>query len=109
MGNSETFVAVAASGNIAVRTTELGQPVRLRIRQEELNRHPAHLAAEIVLLCRQAADRAALLRRAALEAAGMSAAALAATGLPTRDEVAAAELAYDQQFGAEPQIWVRPN
>ncbi|MFD4355399.1 hypothetical protein ACFWPK_25545 [Nocardia sp. NPDC058519] len=105
----DTFVAVAGSGNIAVRTTEQGQPVRLRVRQEELNRHPAHLAAEIVLLCRQAAARGALLRREALEAAGMSAAAIAATGLPTRDDVARAELDYDQQFGAEPQIWVRPN
>ncbi|MFC9966123.1 hypothetical protein ACFVH4_17995 [Nocardia ignorata] len=104
-----TFTATSASGAIAVRTTERGQPVRLRIRQDELYRQPDDLAAEIVALCRRAADRGALARRAQLEAAGMSAQALAVIGVPTREQVARAEFEYEQRYGADPQIWSPAN
>ncbi len=104
-----TFTATSASGAIAVRTTERGQPLRLRIRQDELYRQPDDLAAEIVALCRHAADRGALARRAQLEAAGMSAQSLAAIGVPTREQVARAEFEYEQRYGADPQIWSPSN
>lgn len=103
----DTFTAASASGALAVRTTERGRPVRLKVRQDELYRHPNDLAAEIMYLCRRAANRGALLRRTELEAAGLSGPALALTGLPTREDVARDELAYEQQYGAEPQIWSR--
>ncbi|MCA2210204.1 hypothetical protein [Nocardia rosealba] len=104
-----TFTATSASGAIAVRATERGQPLRLRIRQDELYRQPDDLAAEIVALCRRAADRGALARRAQLEAAGMSAQSLATIGVPTREQVARAEFEYEQRYGADPQIWSPSN
>ncbi|HLS76878.1 MAG TPA: hypothetical protein VK083_08835 [Nocardia sp.] len=99
--------ATSRSGSISVVTTEQGLPTALTVEPDELRRDPAELAADILRLCRRAADRAGLERRAELSAAGLSSEALALTGLPRPEEVAARELAEEQEYEQEPQSWMR--
>ncbi|ONM50529.1 hypothetical protein [Nocardia donostiensis] len=95
------------SGSISIETTEQGLPVGIRVEQDELHRPPAELAAEIVRLCRQSANRAGLARRAELAAAGLSSDVLALTGLPKPEDVAQQELAEEAEYEVEPQSWLR--
>lgn len=99
--------AASRSGAISVETTEQGLPIGIDIDPAELCRAPSELAATIVRLCKQAADRARLARRAELEAAGLSSAMLALTGLPTPEDVARDEYIAESAHDFEPRSWLR--
>ncbi|WP_410873858.1 hypothetical protein [Nocardia sp. A7] len=107
LDNMSTTVVTSRSGAVTVATTETGMPVRVRVEPAELRREPADLAAEVVRLCRQAADRAGARQRAKLAAAGVSSDLLALTGLPTAAEVERRELLDEQDYDVEPQSWLR--
>ncbi|MEU0540310.1 hypothetical protein [Nocardia sp. NPDC005978] len=99
--------AISRNGGIRMRITEQGIPLAVKIDPAELHRDPAHLAAEMLRICRRAADEAGLATRKKLEAAGMSPAALAATGLPTEADLARQEIVEEQDYDTEPQSWLR--
>ncbi|WP_040731518.1 hypothetical protein [Nocardia tenerifensis] len=101
------FVATSLTGSIAVRTTEQGLPLGIKVDQDQLRRDPATLAAEILRLCKQSANRAGLARRAQLREAGFTSEMLAMTGLPTEEEVARQEIIDEQEYETEPQSWLR--
>ncbi|MGY4102268.1 hypothetical protein ACW2Q0_22345 [Nocardia sp. R16R-3T] len=101
------WTATSRSGAISVRTTEQGLPLGISIEPAELKRDPQGLAAEVLRLCRQAANRAGMARRAELAAAGMPGEMLALTGLPTTEDVARQELAEEQEYETEPDSWLR--
>ncbi|WP_405179634.1 hypothetical protein OG225_38670 [Nocardia sp. NBC_01377] len=100
-------VAMSRSGSITVETTEQGLPLSVSVDRAELRRAPQDLAAEVLRLCRQAADRAGAQRRRRLAEAGVSADLLALTGLPTAAEVERRELIDEQEYEVEPQSWLR--
>lgn len=95
------------SGSISIETTEQGLPIGLTIERDELRRPPGELAAEIVRLCKQSANRAGLARRAELAAAGLTSDVLALTGLPKPEDVARQELVEEAEYDVEPQSWLR--
>ncbi|MBF6087103.1 hypothetical protein IU438_17360 [Nocardia cyriacigeorgica] len=101
------WTATSRTGAIAVRTTEQGLPVGISIERTELRGDPTALAAEVLRLCKQAASRAGLARRAQLEQAGVAEDMLALMGLPTAAEVAAQEMADEQDYDTEPRSWLR--
>ncbi|MGW4770158.1 hypothetical protein ACWEO2_19185 [Nocardia sp. NPDC004278] len=101
------WTATSRSGAISVRTTEQGLPLGISIEPAELRRDPQGLAAEVLRLCKQAANRAGMVRRAELAAAGVPADMLALTGLLTAEEVARQELAQEQEYETEPDSWLR--
>ncbi|MET8871156.1 hypothetical protein [Nocardia sp. NPDC004604] len=101
------WTATSRSGTISVRTTEQGLPLGISIEPAELKRDPQGLAAEVLRLCRQAANRAGMARRAELAAAGVPADMLALTGLPTAEDVARQEFAEEQEYETEPDSWLR--
>lgn len=102
-----TSVAMSRSGAITVETTETGLPLRVQLDRAELRRAPEDLAAEVLRLCRQAADRAGARRRAQLAEAGVSADLLALTGLPTAAEAQRRALIDEQEYDVEPESWLR--
>lgn len=102
-----TVTATSRSGAIAVRTTEQGLPLRISVEPGELRRDPGELAAEVLRLCRQAANRAGAARRRQLADAGVSRDLLDLTGLPTAAEVERQELFDEQEYDVEPQSWLR--
>ncbi|WP_433709532.1 hypothetical protein ACQP2U_23950 [Nocardia sp. CA-084685] len=99
--------AESATGRISVETTELGLPLSVVVDRAELQRHPADLAAEIVRLCRQSANRARLARRADLAEAGVAHDVLNRMGLPTADGLALAELVEETEYEYAPWSWLR--
>ncbi|WP_307629897.1 hypothetical protein [Nocardia vaccinii] len=101
------WTAANRTGSISVRTTEQGLPLGISIDPAELRRDPQALAAEVLRLCKQAANRAALARRAELEAAGVAPEALRRMGLPTTAEVAQSELQEEDEYETEPESWLR--
>ncbi|WP_278264911.1 hypothetical protein [Nocardia sp. AG03] len=101
------FTASSRTGAIEVRTTERGLPVGITIDGDQLRGDPDALAAEILRLCKQSAERAGLARRTQLAEAGFDPGLLAATGLPTEAQVAAAEIAEEQDYDTEPESWLR--
>lgn len=101
------FVATSLTGSIAVRTTEQGLPLGIRLDQDQLRRAPEALAAEILRLCKQSANRAGLARRTQLQEAGFTSEMLAMTGLPTEQDVARQEIIEEQEYETEPQSWLR--
>ncbi|QLY31854.1 hypothetical protein [Nocardia huaxiensis] len=101
------WTAVSRTGSIAVRTTEQGLPLGITIEAAELRRDPAQLAAELLRLCRTAANRAGVARRAALLEAGIPESMLALTGLPTAEAAAAQEISDEGEYETEPQSWLR--
>ncbi|WP_406236320.1 hypothetical protein [Nocardia sp. NBC_01009] len=105
--NSDGWSTTSRSGAISVRTTEQGLPLGISVDPAELRRDPGGLAAEVLRLCKQAANRAGLIRRAELEAAGMSGDMLALLGLPTSEDVARQEIAEEQEYETEPRSWLR--
>lgn len=100
-------VAASRSGAVIVETTEQGLPLRVTVERDELRRAPEDLAAEVLRLCRQAANRAGAQRRKQLAEAGVSADLLALTGLPTVAEAEQQELIDEQEYELEPQSWLR--
>ncbi|WP_319944842.1 hypothetical protein [Nocardia macrotermitis] len=101
------WTAANRTGSISVRTTEQGLPLGISVDKAELRRDPGALAAEVLRLCKQAANRAALARRAEFEAAGVDSAALHRMGLPTPAEVAQSELVEEDEYETEPESWLR--
>ncbi|MBF6171404.1 hypothetical protein [Nocardia blacklockiae] len=101
------FGAASLTGSIAVRTTEQGLPLGIRIDSDELRRDPQSLAGEILRLCRQSANRAGLQRREQLREAGFTSEMLALTGLPTEAEVARQEIIEEQEYDTQPESWLR--
>ncbi len=99
--------AANRTGSISVRTTEQGLPLGISVDPAELRRDPQALAAEVLRLCKQAANRAALARRAELEEAGVAPEALRRMGLPTPAEVAQSELQEEDEYETEPDSWLR--
>ncbi|WP_107654185.1 hypothetical protein [Nocardia suismassiliense] len=101
------FTVTSLTGSIAVRTTEQGLPLGIKLDQDQLRRAPEALAAEILRLCKQSANRAGMARRAQLKEAGFTAEMLSMTGLPTEQEVARQEIIEEQEYETEPQSWLR--
>ncbi|MBU3064915.1 hypothetical protein KO481_25715 [Nocardia sp. NEAU-G5] len=100
-----TGTAASWSGLISVETTELGLPLSVDVDRSELQRDPADLAAELVRLCGQAANRARLARRAELAEAGVTRDVLDRLGLATAEEVAEAEYAQEAEYEYVPRTW----
>ncbi|MFI5777159.1 hypothetical protein [Nocardia sp. NPDC051570] len=101
------WTASSRSGAITVRTTEQGLPLGISVEPGELRRDPWELAADIVRLCKQSANRAALARRAEFEQAGVDPRTLRLMGLPTIDEVARQEELEQEEYETEPESWLR--
>ncbi|MFI9506342.1 hypothetical protein [Nocardia sp. NPDC052566] len=101
------WTAASLSGSISVRTTDQGLPLGISIEPSELRRDPQALAAEVLRLCKQAANRAGLAKREELAAAGMTGDMLTLMGLPTREEVARQEIAEEEEYDTEPRSWLR--
>ncbi|MEU4433059.1 hypothetical protein AB0F65_20450 [Nocardia rhamnosiphila] len=101
------FSAHSLTGEIRVRTTEMGLPVAISVEPGQLRRDPGALAGEILRLCRKSAARAGLERRKQLQEAGFTAEMLRSTGLPTEAEVARQEIVDEQDYDTEPESWLR--
>lgn len=101
------WAAASRSGSISVETTEQGLPIGITVERDELRRPPGELAAEILRLCKQSANRAGLARREQLQAAGLTSDVLALTGLPKPEDVARQELVEEAEYDVEPQSWLR--
>lgn len=100
----------SVDGKIAIKTTDQGLPLAVRIDPAELaGRNPEELAQKILRLCKRAADRSALAMRAELESKGVRREVIARIGLPTPEEVARRELQDELERGVEPASWVRPR
>lgn len=95
------------SGTVAVRTTEQGLPIEVRIDPRELRYGGQRLADEILELCKRSAMEAGARRRAELERDGMPTGVLDRLGLPTRAQVADTQLRQDEEEHA-PTSWMRP-
>jgi hypothetical protein len=98
--------AINRARTVAVRATETGLPVDIRIDRSELRYGGEHLAREILRLCREAGREAGARRRDELAREGMPRDVLDRLGLPTRDDVAAAEQAEDENLDT-PLSWMR--
>ncbi|MDH6279316.1 hypothetical protein [Prescottella agglutinans] len=98
--------AINRARTVAVRTTETGLPVDIRIDRSELRYGGDHLAQEILRLCREACREAGARRRDELAREGVPRDVLDRLGLPTRDDVATAEQAADENLEA-PTSWMR--
>ncbi len=85
------------SGTISVKTTEHGLPLELRIDPRELRYGGRRLADEILTLCRRSAAEAGARRRDELAGDGMPARVLDGLGLPTRADIAAAQVIEDEE------------
>ncbi|MCV7283238.1 hypothetical protein H7J88_26735 [Mycolicibacterium flavescens] len=97
----------SANGSIAVRTTERGLPVALRLDEAALQKPPQQLAEEILALCRLSAARAQVDRRRALAEKGFDASVIRTLRLATESDLCDAE---EQVFGADDEIpatWMR--
>lgn len=99
--------ASSRTGAITVHTTEQGLPLGISITAEELRKDPQALAAEVLRLCKRAANRAGLQRRAQLEEAGMTPEMIDLLGLPTPDAVARREAEDEDDYEMEPATWLR--
>ncbi|MEV6771253.1 hypothetical protein AB0N05_21800 [Nocardia sp. NPDC051030] len=102
------FTMASRTGSIVVSTTEQGLPRAISVERDQLRNDPEQLAAEILRLCKQSANRAGLERRAQLRAAGLAPELLALTGLPTVEEVTRQEFVEEQEYETEPDSWLRP-
>ena len=100
-------VAVNHARTVAVRATDTGLPVDIRVDRREMRFGGEHLAREILRLCRGAGREAGARRRDELSQAGLSGEVLDRLGLPTRDDVAAAEHAAAEDTDS-PASWMRP-
>lgn len=99
--------ATNRAGTVTVHTTEQGLPTDVRIDPRELRYGGQRLADEILELCKRSAMEAGARRRAELEDDGMATNVLDQLGLPTRAQVADAQLQQDEEEHA-PTSWMRP-
>ncbi|WP_245673528.1 hypothetical protein [Nocardia lijiangensis] len=105
----ETYSLGEASlrgGDIVVTATDSGLPTMVRVTPEQLRRDPGDLAAEVLRLCRLAADRAGLRRREYLTGLGLGEDALRLLDLPTPQAIEQSELADEAQHEYEPRSWL---
>ncbi len=79
------------SGGIAVRTTERGLPIALKVDQRELSKPPGQLARDILLLCQLSARRMQVARRRDLVARGVDPSVIRGLDLSTFEALADAE------------------
>jgi hypothetical protein len=97
----------SANGAIAVRTTERGLPLALRLDGAALAQPPQQLANEILALCRLSAARAQVARRRDLAAKGFDPSVIRTLRLATEEELSQAEeLAYAGDDDLPPN-WLR--
>ncbi|WP_308162898.1 hypothetical protein [Nocardia alni] len=101
------WTAASRTGSITVRTSDQGLPLGISVDPAELRRDPRALAAEVLRLCKQAANRAALARRAEFEEIGVDQDALRLMGLPTPEQVAQSEIREEDEDEYEPESWLR--
>lgn len=101
-----TGTASSRNGRISVTTTELGLPLALRVEADQLQRDPQDLADDLLLLCKQAANRAGLARRQELAEKGVTATGLDLLRLPTTEQVQRAEIVYEAEHEYEPRSWL---
>ncbi|MGO4201451.1 hypothetical protein AB4Z09_06765 [Rhodococcus sp. TAF43] len=101
----EVATAVNRARTVAVRATEAGLPLDIRIDERELRYGGERLADEILRLCREAAREAGSRRREQLAHDGMPEDVLDRLGLPTREQVAVAQQAEDENQA--PTSWMR--
>ncbi|MFC4602591.1 hypothetical protein [Rhodococcus kronopolitis] len=106
-GDVATALARNRAGTVAVRCTDRGLPLEVRLDQRELRYGGARLAATILDLSRRATAEAKAVRRIELAEAGVRADVLDALGLPTRAEHSRAERAAAADRPA-PSSWLRP-
>ena len=99
--------AVNRARTVAVRATETGLPVDIRIDRRELRYGGEHLAQQILGLCREAGREAGARRRDELARDGVPRDILDRLGLPTRADVATAEQTAAEDVDA-PASWMRP-
>ncbi|MFC9514158.1 hypothetical protein ACFTSD_00335 [Nocardiaceae bacterium NPDC056970] len=99
--------AVNRARTVAVRATETGLPLDIRIDRGELRYGGERLATEILRLCREAGREAGARRREQLSRDGVPADVLDRLGLPTREQVAASQRVEDESQ-AGPASWMRP-
>lgn len=99
--------AVNRAHTVAVRATETGLPLDIRIDRRELRYGGDRLAAEILRLCGEAGREAGTRRREQLARDGVPTEVLDRLGLPTREQVAATQHAEDERQ-ATPTSWMRP-
>ncbi|MDF3284292.1 DUF2694 family protein [Gordonia sp. L191] len=101
--------AQSRSGAVAVRTTQVGLPVALRIDPRKLQGDPQALADEILRLSRLAAMRAQVEIRRQLVEQGTDPQVIRYAQLPTEDDLhdfeELNERAQDEQSG---DGWLRP-
>ncbi|MGZ8178588.1 DUF2694 family protein [Williamsia sp. SKLECPSW1] len=100
--------AATPSGSVEVRTTQQGLPTAIHIERSEMDKSATSLARTILLLCRQASNRAGAEARRQLLAEGHSLEAVSYLNLPTERDVTAADLALDAHLEeSEPDTWMR--
>lgn len=87
------------SGGIAVRTTERGLPIALKLDQRELSKPPGQLARDIFLLCQLSARRMQVTRRRDLVARGVDPGVIRGLDLSTAEALAQVEAEVQ---GADP-------
>ncbi len=98
--------ASSRDGAIVVTTSYEGLPLTLKVDDAALRRDPRVLAADILKLCKQSAQRAGLEHRRALEEAGFGPEIIAKFNLPTPDEVTREEIIAEYE-DHEPSTWLR--
>ena len=100
--------ARSPGGGIAVRTTERGLPVALKIDPAELKKSSQQLAREILTLCRLSAMRAQVAHRRELTGEGRDA-VIRDLRLATEEQLGAAASQAEELFGGEglPKSWMR--
>lgn len=98
--------ASVRGGDIVVSATDSGLPLTVRVTPDQLRRNPAELGADLLRLCRLAADRAGLHRRAYLAELGLPEHALDLLGLPSQQAVEQSELLDEAEREYEPRSWL---
>ncbi|QXW04055.1 hypothetical protein [Rhodococcus globerulus] len=101
-----TAVAANRRGTIALRATEQGIPIDIRIHHSELRYGGARLATEIMALSARAGMEAGVRHRLELEADGVPADIVNALGLATREQLADAQAA-EEHTDTAPTTWMR--
>ncbi|MEV6391266.1 hypothetical protein [Nocardia xishanensis] len=89
--------------------TDSGLPTMVRVTPDQLRRDPGDLAAEVLRLCRLAADRAGLRRREYLTGLGIGEDVLRLLDLPTPQAIEQSELADEAQHEYEPRSWLEQD
>jgi hypothetical protein len=101
-----TGEAALRGGGITVTATDSAVPLIIRVTSGQLRRDPDDLGADILRLCKLAANRAGLLRRAYLADIGVPESALDLLELPSLAAVEQFEIAAEFEHEYEPRSWL---